>query len=52
MKQLISFILVLLLICTGTVAIAEGQLGPGRNGGRGGMGGGSVNCLQIPSCRQ
>ncbi|MBQ7487662.1 MAG: pyrroline-5-carboxylate reductase [Clostridia bacterium] len=43
MKQLISFILVLLLICTGTVAIAEGQLGPGRNGGRGGMGGGSVN---------
>lgn len=43
MKQLISFILVLLLTCTGTFAIAEGQRGPGGNGGRGGMGGGSVD---------
>lgn len=41
MKQIISIILTLSLLCIGSLAVAEGQRGPGGRGGRGGAGGGT-----------
>ncbi len=40
MKQIISIILALSLLCVCSLAMAEGQRGPGGRGGRGGAGGG------------
>ena len=40
MKQIISLILALSLLCAGSLAIAEGQRGPGGRSGQGGMRGG------------
>ena len=41
MKQIFSLILVLSLLCIGSLAIAEGQRGQGARGGQGGMRGGA-----------
>ena len=37
MKQIISIILALSLLCVGSLAVAEGQRGPGGRGGAGGL---------------
>ena len=52
MKQIISLILALSLLCVGSFALAEGQRGQGGRGGQGGMHGGAGGMTDmIPNCR-